>query len=65
MKPRKKNKLQELRERSPWAKPAERKGRGRAQGKSSFNPPISRKANAERTESNAIEVTFLRSLREP
>lgn len=63
MKP--KTKLQELRERNPWAKPAERKGRGRRQGRSAFNPAISRKANAERTESNAIEVTFLRSLREP
>lgn len=63
MKP--KTKLQELRERNPWAKPAERKGRGRAQGKSSFNPPISRKANAERTESNAVEFGLLRSLREP
>lgn len=63
MKP--KTRLQELRERSPWKQPAERKGRGRAQGNSKFNPPISRKANAERTDSNAIEVTFLRSLREP
>lgn len=65
MKP--KTKLQELRKRNPWKQPVERKGRGRgrAQGKSSFNPPTSRKANAERTEPNAVEFGLLRSLREP
>lgn len=64
MKPRK-TKLQELRERNPRKRATVRKGRGRAQGKSRFNPPISRKANAERTEMNAVEFGLLRSLREP
>lgn len=63
MKP-KKNKLQELRERNPRKRATVRKGRGRAQGKSRFNPPISRKASAERTEMNALRFQLERGLRE-
>jgi hypothetical protein len=65
MKRKKKTKLEELRERSPWRTAAERKGRGRKQGKgaagSSWNSPISPKLNKQRAESNALEFQLIRT----
>ena len=54
--PKKKTKLQELRERNPWKTKTSRKGRGRQQGAagSRFNTPISAKLNKQRADSNTF-----------
>ncbi len=57
-KPKRKTKLQELRERSPWKSSAEKKGRGRKQKSVAGNlvsSPISAKLNKQRADLNAIE----------
>lgn len=61
--PKKKSKLQELRERNPWKVEAEPKGRGRQQGAagSRFNTPISAKLNKQRADSNVVELQLLRT----
>lgn len=51
-------KLKELSARRPWAKKQERKGRGRKQQdrvKSTFNPPISKKLNAQLNDLSDVE----------
>lgn len=61
--PKKKTKLQELRERNPWKTKTSRKGRGRQQGAagSRFNTPISAKLNKQRADSNTMETQLLRT----
>lgn len=55
---KRKTKLQELRERSPWKVKAEKKGRGRKQKGAAgnlVNSPISAKLNKQRADLNSIE----------
>lgn len=53
-------KLKELSGRRPWAKKQERQGRGRKQQdkvKFTFNPPISKKLNAQLNDLSDVEYS--------
>lgn len=58
------SKLQELRAKSPFKAKPKRKGTGRPQGAGTgltFNTPINRKLNTDRTESRAVEFSIKRA----